>query len=424
MIVKNEADALPKCLESVQNVVDEIVVLDTGSSDKTPEIAQQFGAKVHYCQWCNDVSAARNEALKYVTGDWVLVLDAEEILAPKIAPQIREAINIDDYLLINLVRQEVGASQSPYSLVSRLFRNHPDISFRNPYHALVDDSIASILNKENYWQVGYLPKVAILHTGEQTTVNKAENKYVKAAATMAEFLAANPDDAYICSKLGALYVQMGQVHEGISLLNQGLNQLIVSKNRTNKKSSAWLKDAQLMKITTSLDQDLAENNYGIVYELNYHLGIAHTQLKNYPLAISHYQSALKLPIYPLLKLGGYNNLGNLLKATGDLPGAKNAYETALKIDDRFVTGYYNLGMVCKEMGLLIEAIEAYNCAIYLNPNYAEAYQNLGVVLLKVGDVENSLAAFEYAIALHEKSNPLEAKRLRQGLQEMGFLGDR
>jgi tetratricopeptide (TPR) repeat protein len=104
-----------------------------------------------------------------------------------------------------------------------------------------------------------------------------------------------------------------------------------------------------------------------------------------------------------------------------LPGAKNAYETALKIDDRFVIGYYNLGMVFKAMGLFVEAIDAYNHAVFLNPDYAEAYQNLGVVLLRVGDVKNSLAAFEYAIALHEKDNPQEAKRLRQGLQEMGFL---
>ncbi|MFM5979412.1 MAG: glycosyltransferase [Sphaerospermopsis kisseleviana] len=421
MIVKNEEAALPRCLESVQSLVDEIVVLDTGSTDKTPEIAQQFGAKLHYFQWCNDFSAARNEALKYVTGDWVLVLDADEVLAPEIAPQIREAINTDDYILINLVRQEVGATQSPYSLVSRLFRKHPEIKFERPYHALVDDSIAAILNKETYWQVGYLPQVAILHTGYQKSAINQQNKYAKAATAMLEFFANHPDDAYVCSKLGALYVEMGKVNEGIELLNRGLIQIVGSRKKTDKKPFAWLKDSPSNQVRNLWDQDIQEINYDILYELNYHLGIAHTHLKNYSLAISYYQAAVKLPIYPLLKLGGYNNLGNLLKAMGDFPGAKNAYATALKIDDSFVIGYYNLGMVCKAMGLFVEAIDAYNAAIFLNPNYAEAYQNLGVVLLKVGDVENSLAAFEYAIALHEKDNPQEAKRLRQGLQEMGFF---
>jgi glycosyltransferase involved in cell wall biosynthesis len=424
MIVKNEELNLPKCLQSVKNAVDEIIILDTGSTDKTPEIAQQFGAKVYYFQWCNDFSAARNEALKYVTGDWVLVLDADETLTPEIIPQIREAINIDDYLLINLVRQEVGASQSPYSLVSRLFRNHPEINFQRPYHSLVDDSVQVILNQENYWQVGYLPSVAILHTGYQKSVLNQQNKYTKAVATMEDFFATHPDDAYICSKLGALYVEMGKINEGIELLSRGLNQIVGTAKKSAKTARSWLKDSRAMRVKNALQDETPEQNYDVLYELNYHLGIAYTLSKNIPLAISHYQAALKLPIYPLLKLGGYNNLGNLLKETGDFSGAKNAYETALKIDDSFVTGYYNLGMVCKQMGLYLEAINAYNAAISLNADYAEAYQNLGVVLLKVGDVENSIMAFEFAIALHEENDPQEAKRLRDILQEMGFLSDR
>lgn len=396
MIVKNEETTLPKCLGSVKNFVDEIVVLDTGSTDKTPEIARQFGAKVNYFTWNNNFSTARNQALKYVTGDWILVLDADETLTPEIIPLLKSVINKEEYLVINLVRQEVGSTQSPYSLVSRLFRNHPDIYFDRPYHALIDDSVTTILTKETNWQIGYLPGVAILHTGYQKNVINEQNKYSKAAAAMEEFFLTHPHDAYVCSKLGALYVQMGKIDAGMELLNRGLNQIIGNH----------------------INEDI---NYDILYELHYHLGIAHTNLQNLPSAITNYQSAVKLPIYPLLKLGGYNNLGNLLKIMGDLPGAKIAYETAIKIDPNFVIGYYNLGMVCKAMGLFTEAIDCYNHAINLNPDYAEAYQNLGVVLLKIGDVSGSLEAFEYAISLHELYNPQEAQRLRQGLQEMGII---
>jgi len=77
-------------------------------------------------------------------------------------------------------------------------------------------------------------------------------------------------------------------------------------------------------------------------------------------------------------------------------------------------------MVCKAMGLFTEALDAYNNASNLNPDYAEAYQNLGVVLLKIGDIQGGLEAFEYAISLHELYNPEEAKRLYQGLKEMGL----
>ncbi|MBD2625893.1 tetratricopeptide repeat protein [Anabaena variabilis FACHB-164] len=423
MIVKNEETALPKCLSSVKNVVDEIVVLDTGSTDKTPQIAQQFGAKLYHFEWCNNFSKARNEALKYVTGDWVLVLDADESLTPEIVPQLKAAINIEEYLLINLVRQEVGATQSPYSLVSRLFRNHPDICFDRPYHALVDDSITAILAQEPNWQIGYLPGVAILHAGYQKAVINQQNKYTKAAAAMEEFFAANPNDAYVCSKLGALYVEMGKIKEGMELLTRGLKQVLGNQNYTGKNRPRGFKDFQSQRGRNIIYENMTDNetNYDILYELHYHLGIANTHLKNVNQAISHYQSAVKLPIYPLLKLGGYNNLGNLLKGSGDLQGAKNAYETALNIDPGFVFGHYNLGMVNKAMGLFAEAIDAYNQAILLNPDYAEAYQNLGVVLLKVGDVKTSLAAFESAIALHELQNPQEAQRLRQGLQEMGII---
>ncbi|MGD1909989.1 MAG: glycosyltransferase [Rivularia sp. (in: cyanobacteria)] len=389
-IVKDEESTLSKCLNSVKKFVDEIVVLDTGSTDKTVKIAQGYGAKVHHFKWCNDFSAARNEALKYVTGDWVLVLDADETLTPEIIPQLREAIEKEEYLLINLVRDEIGAAQSPYSMVSRLFRNHSDIHFTRPYHALVDDSVSEILRKEPHWQIGYIQGIAILHSGYQQSQITQKNKLVRAKAAMEEFLATHPDDAYVYSKLGALYVDLGNIPQGIQLLSKGVT--------------------------------FVNENHDILYELYYHLGIAYSRLKNFGQAIAHYQAAIKLPIYPILKLGAYNNLGNLLKEKGDFNGAKTAYETTLKIDPSFVTGYYNLGMTFKAMGLFKQAIASYVKAIDLNPKYAQAYQNLGVVLLKTGYLDDSLTAFNEAIALHEQqNNGFEAEQLRKGLKEMGLV---
>ncbi len=389
MIVKDEESNLSKCLSSVKTFVNEIIILDTGSTDKTVTIAQGHGAKVYHFEWCNDFSAARNEALKYVTGDWVLVLDADETLAPEIIPNIKQAIQREEYLLINLVRHEIGAAQSPYSMVSRLFRNHPDVRFSRPYHALIDDRVSEILQREPHWQIGYIEGIAILHSGYQQSEITQKNKLVKAQAAMEEFLAGNPDDTYVCSKLGALYIDLGQIPQAIDLLSKGIA--------------------------------LGDENYDILYELYYHLGIAYSRLKDHQQAIANYQDAIKLPIYPILKLGAYNNLGNLLKDKGDLNGAKNAYETTLKIDPSFVTGYYNLGMTFKAMGLFKEAIASYVKAIDLNPNYAQAYQNLGVVLLKTGYLDDSLTAFNEAIDLHEKQNNLfAAEQLRKGLKDMGL----
>jgi tetratricopeptide (TPR) repeat protein len=388
MIVKNEQVRIPQTLTSVKEVVDEMIVLDTGSTDRTVEIAKEFGAKVYHFEWCNDFSAARNEALKYARGKWILVLDADEVLSPEIVPEMKQAIKSDRHLVINLIRQEVGASQSPYSLVSRLFRNHPEIRFSRPYHAMVDDTVQALLQREPKWQVVSLPTVAILHYGYQPGAIAALDKYTRARTAMEGFLASHPNDAYVCSKLGALYIQTSQLSEGIEILERGLR-------------------------STEIEPP-------VLFELHYHLGNGYTHQQNLNAAFEHYKAAIEQPILPQLKLGAYNNVGNLLLKVGDLTNAKRAYETTLKIDPNFAAGHNNLGMVLKALGQMQEAIVSYHKAIELNPDYADAYQNLGVVLLKIGNVPESLSAFGKAIALHEKQNPAEAQRLRQGLQEMGF----
>ncbi|KAM3097552.1 glycosyltransferase [Phormidesmis sp. 146-35] len=389
IIVKNEEAALPKCLASVRDVVDEMVVLDTGSTDETQAIARQWGAAVYSFEWCDDFSAARNESLKYVHGDWVLVLDADEVLVPEIVPDLKQAIQNEQRLLVNLVRQEIGAAQSPYSLVSRLFRRHPDLYFSRPYHAMVDDSVNELLQRESQWQIGYLPKVAILHDGYQPDVIAARDKFAKARSIMEGFLKTHPSDPYVCSKLGALYVEMGEVPKGLSLLERGLY--------------------------------AANIDIPILYELHYHLGSVHSELGNAIQAERHYQTAAEQPILPKLKLGALNNWGNLLKEKGNLIQAKQLYEQVLEIDPTLAIAHNNLAITLKSMGQFVEAIAHYQIAIQLQPQYAEAYQNLGVALLKIGQVPESLAAFRSAIALHQQTGSPEGDRLRQGLQDMGFV---
>ncbi len=92
MIVRNEEAFLAHSLASVRDLVDELIVVDTGSTDRSPEIAASFGARVHSHPWADDFSAARNESLRHCTGDWVLVLDADEAIDPLDHPQIRQIL--------------------------------------------------------------------------------------------------------------------------------------------------------------------------------------------------------------------------------------------------------------------------------------------------------------------------------------------
>src|SRR5262245_11843004 len=78
MIVKDEAAHLPACLATVADLVDEVVVVDTGSADATRQLARAWGARVHDFPWCDDFAAARNESLRHATGEWIFWLDADD----------------------------------------------------------------------------------------------------------------------------------------------------------------------------------------------------------------------------------------------------------------------------------------------------------------------------------------------------------
>lgn len=160
MIVRDEAARLPQCLASVVGVVDEAVIVDTGSQDETVAIARQWGARVYEVPWQEDFAAARNIALQYVTTEWVLVLDADETLTPSFAAVLPEICRQPNWLVVILLRQELGVVP-PYTYVSRLFRHHPDLFFQRPYHETIDDSVLALQQREPHWQIGQVNRVAL-----------------------------------------------------------------------------------------------------------------------------------------------------------------------------------------------------------------------------------------------------------------------
>ncbi len=143
MIVKNEARFLANCLQSVKDVVDEIIVVDTGSSDETPQIARSFGAKVIEHVWKDDFSEARNVSLQHATGNWALWLDADEEIAPNAGTHFRNAIekapaDVGGYMvkirnwLSSPRRNEQGEVVVHHGV--RLFRLVPGVHFEGRVH--------------------------------------------------------------------------------------------------------------------------------------------------------------------------------------------------------------------------------------------------------------------------------------------------
>ena len=138
MIAKNEEKYLGRCLASVRGVVDEIILVDTGSTDRTAEIAQSFGARVGHHAWQDDFSEARNASLELATGDWILALDADEELAPASRERLRPVVEMTEAegVLICLRSFFPPTALCQYMDVQwvRLFRHRRDFFYLNLWH--------------------------------------------------------------------------------------------------------------------------------------------------------------------------------------------------------------------------------------------------------------------------------------------------
>lgn len=146
MIVKNEEANLSRCLESVRGIADEIIIVDTGSTDRTVEIAREYGAKIVSHRWEDDFAAARNVSLSHATSDWILVLDADEALAEEDRGRLRALLrdNGPTAYLLNIV-SPVDDRRSSHAVINafpRLFRNRPEIRFEGRVHEQMSPSIA------------------------------------------------------------------------------------------------------------------------------------------------------------------------------------------------------------------------------------------------------------------------------------------
>jgi glycosyltransferase involved in cell wall biosynthesis len=144
MIARNEERDLPKCLDSVRGLAGEMIVVDTGSTDRTPQIAAEYGAEVIPFDFTTvDFAAARNCAICRARGPWILMLDADETLDPAGAPAIEKLIAEDRNAGYFLQRyNHSGADESPFTdNVVRLFPKRPDVCYRGRVHETVDASI-------------------------------------------------------------------------------------------------------------------------------------------------------------------------------------------------------------------------------------------------------------------------------------------
>ncbi|MHC4267006.1 MAG: glycosyltransferase [Planctomycetota bacterium] len=183
MIVKDEEELLPTCLESIKYHVDEIIIVDTGSIDRTVEVATKYNAKIYHHQWENSFSKARNYSLKYATCDWILILDADEEIDGNDVSRLKSLLRESDADLIYLqvFDRTMDGEIVSVSNSERLFRNHLGIH----YEGIVHNTLKYNCGTE-------VSDIKIFHYGYNLDEEKMERKFVRTSALLREQIKNDP----------------------------------------------------------------------------------------------------------------------------------------------------------------------------------------------------------------------------------------
>lgn len=362
LIVKNERHNLPRCLDSIKSYVDEMIVVDTGSEDGTPEIAAKYGAKVRYFEWCDDFAAARNYAISQASGNWILMPDADEEIVVESQDFLYQITARPDVIAYKVALTEANdPSRTPAYLI-RLLRNLPDIQYIGRFH---EQPIYQ--NKclgEN--QISYLESVKIIHYGytEEQLLQKNINRNIP-------------------------ILERSRQNEGLSLmLLYSLAGMYADTQQAEKAQECYSEAFE--RLLPSLIDGTAPEEFSFVPSLIFIWGVQSLQQEDYETARLLCQRGLEwCANYPPLNYLA----GATIRALGFPLGAVAYFENCIRLgregnyykgepfEVSYVTTYptYDLGCVYLEIGRVQEALVAFDLALSFEPNFREAQEKVNKI---------------------------------------------
>ncbi len=299
MIVKNEERFLQGCLESVSGLVDEIVIADTGSTDRTKEIARDFGARLIDFPWREDFAAARNESLRHTTGEWILYLDADERIDRSYHAVIRRLIagGTADAVLLNL-KSRIGTKEgAQFHLVSypRLFRKMKDVRFTGNVHEQITPALtnahARIVHSD----------VIIEHLGYAQDDDVILQKARRNKRLLLEQVKRRENYGYALYQLAQTEIVLGETEAGLAHLDQALEvggfgdsvlasiYAIIAENKAKKGDNEAALAACDRSISLAPQQAFARMMKGDIYMK---LGRYSESQKSFAEALKQYESGL------------------------------------------------------------------------------------------------------------------------------------
>lgn len=362
MIVKNEIHNLPRCLASVKPYVDEMIVVDTGSEDGTPEFAEEYGAKVSYFEWCNDFAAARNYAISQASGDWIFMPDADEELVVESEDFLEQLTLQPDILVYSIALTEVNDQSMTPAYLIRLLRNLPDIKYAARFHEQPRYQNQCI--KENH--IGYLEGVRILHYGYAK--KQVQRKNISRNIPILEGI---------------------RQKEGLSLMLLYCLAGMYNDTQQPEKAQECYTEA-FDKLLPNLIEGTAPDEIGFVPSLLFTLGSQSLQQEDYETARLLCQRGLEwCSNYPPLNYLA----GATIRALGFSLGAVAYFENCIRLgreDDyykgepfelSYMTTYpaYDLGCVYIDLKCPQEALAAFELALSFDANFIAAQEKANII---------------------------------------------
>jgi len=361
MIVKNEEARLGNILSDIKDVVDEIVVVDTGSSDATVSIAEKHDTKVGYFTWCNDFSAARNASIALASSDYLLWLDADDRLDPDEARKLtalkKHLRPAKDRAYLLKLKSTTSQAGDRLCFQVRIFPNRPGICFENRIHEQIAPSIecAGILMER--------VDILIRHTGYHD-VNESQDKYRRNLSILLEELKAGNISSSQRFFIASTYFGLGEYEECIEHIKAA---------RAMGDSVSWLLNSYSLASECYLNLDriedaLAELEQGVSEFpdrglMHYLLGAAYLRANKIGAAINALEKAMHWGIK---------------EETFSLPS---------QIHESLP---YSYGMALEKAGRIQDAAEAYKASLEINPESLQAIMALGNVLLQAGKIDEAL----------------------------------
>jgi len=225
MIVKDEEVFLEACLESVKDFVDEIIIVDTGSMDKTVEIARRYTKKVHFHPWKNSFSEARNHAMRFATGDWILTIDADEELVAGSGELLRQAVRETgsaDAIYASVISIYSGGRKTARHNSQRILRNNGVIHYEGSVHNLVTGVMKPAMSK-----------IELMHYGYNVEEKKANEKFIRTVELLKRQIQKRPDDPRPHHYLGTSYLARGMYQECVEESTLAIR---LAENQGNKEA--------------------------------------------------------------------------------------------------------------------------------------------------------------------------------------------